>query len=100
DQARFIGTYETSILPDEDCCTLFVPRTPSTAVPIHLAERQESALDVAGLVHQAVEAAEVFEYHEPSLTEAKKVWTKKRLVVDLDSEDPWRPSRKRRCPSA
>lgn len=70
DQAQAIGTYETSILPDEDCCTLFVPRSPATAVrPEQIAEH-EAQLDVSSLVSEAVAAAEVFEYHAPLVPRA------------------------------
>ena len=62
EQARAIGAYETSILPDEDCCSLFVPRSPSTAVRLEEAQAVERSLDVEALVRQAVEAVEVIEY--------------------------------------
>lgn len=63
DQAQAIGTFDTSIQPDEDCCTLFVPRSPSTAVkPWQIAEH-ESKLDIEALVAEAVAATELVEYH-------------------------------------
>lgn len=65
DQAQAIGTYETSILPDEDCCTLFVPRSPATAVKPEQIAEHEARLDVAALVAEAAGAAELFEYHAP-----------------------------------
>ena len=65
DQAQVIGTYETSILPDEDCCTLFVPRSPATAVKPEQIAEHEDRLDVAALVAEAATAAEMFEYHAP-----------------------------------
>lgn len=65
DQAQAIGTYETSILPDEDCCTLFVPRSPATAVRTEQIAEHEARLDVPALVAEAAGAAEVFEYHAP-----------------------------------
>ena len=63
EQSQAIGTYDTSILPDEDCCSLFVPRSPSTAVSVEEARAVERNLDVDALVAQAVEAAELAEYH-------------------------------------
>jgi thiamine biosynthesis protein ThiI len=39
--AEQIGTYETSILPFEDCCTLFLPKSPSTNPNIRVVERME-----------------------------------------------------------
>ena len=62
DQARAIGTYQVSILPDEDCCSLFVPKSPATRMSVAQVHSLEAGLDVAGLVEQAVAAAELFEY--------------------------------------
>lgn len=42
--AERIDTYETSILPYEDCCTLFVPKNPSTNPNVHILERMEQKL--------------------------------------------------------
>lgn len=67
EQAIDIGTFETSILPDEDCCTLFVPRSPSTAVRIDDISERERNLDVDELVAGAVKAAELVEFHMPEL---------------------------------
>ncbi|HYK87482.1 MAG TPA: tRNA uracil 4-sulfurtransferase ThiI [Acidobacteriota bacterium] len=55
--ARDIGTYEISILPDQDCCTMFVPRHPETMSDVEQVQRAESALDVGSLVESAVTAA-------------------------------------------
>lgn len=52
-QARRIGTFEISTLPDQDCCQLFVPRSPATAARLDEVLRAEEALDVAGLVATA-----------------------------------------------
>jgi thiamine biosynthesis protein ThiI len=65
--AQRIGTYDTSILPDEDCCTLFTPRFPSTRASIAHVEAAERELDVAGLVTAAVAAAEIEDHGFPSL---------------------------------
>jgi len=51
--ARKIGTYETSILPDQDCCTMFIPQHPETMSTIEAVERAESALDSARLLATA-----------------------------------------------
>jgi tRNA uracil 4-sulfurtransferase len=56
--ARRIGTYETSVLPFDDCCSLFVPRHPATAARAQDAERAEAKLDVAAEVAAAVASAE------------------------------------------
>jgi thiamine biosynthesis protein ThiI len=54
-----IGTYETSILPYEDCCTVFTPRHPVTKPRMEEIEKAEAALDVEALVDEAVEGVEV-----------------------------------------
>jgi len=61
-EAKRIGTFETSTLPDQDCCQLFVPRHPATAAHIDEVRKAEEALDVVGLVHRCVvdTQAEVF----------------------------------------
>ena len=53
--ARRIGTYETSILPYEDCCTVFTPRHPCTRPVLADIEAAESVLDVEALVAKALE---------------------------------------------
>ncbi|ODS52558.1 MAG: tRNA 4-thiouridine(8) synthase ThiI [Acidobacteria bacterium SCN 69-37] len=55
--AQRIGTYAVSIIPDEDCCTLFTPRYPSTRASAEAVEAAERALDVSGLVDAAVATA-------------------------------------------
>ena len=52
--ARKIGTFETSILPYEDCCTVFTPRHPRTKPRQSELEAAEAALDVGALVEEAV----------------------------------------------
>ena len=51
--ARKIGTFETSILPYEDCCTVFTPKHPKTKPKLHDVEQIESALDIDALVEEA-----------------------------------------------
>ena len=53
--AREIGTYETSILPYEDCCTVFTPRHPATRPVLEDVVQAESILDIDGLVAKALE---------------------------------------------
>ena len=53
--SRRIGTYDTSILPYEDCCTVFTPRHPCTRPVLADIEAAESVLDVEGLVNKALE---------------------------------------------
>ena len=57
-QARKIGTFETSILPYEDCCTVFTPRHPRTKPKLKDVIEAESALDVDALVEEAVQGIE------------------------------------------
>ena len=56
--ARKIGTFETSILPYEDCCTVFTPRHPRTHPKLKDVEAAESALDMDALVDEAVKGIE------------------------------------------
>ena len=54
ERARIIGTFETSILPFEDCCTVFTPRRPRTKPRITEVLAAEEALGVESLVDEAV----------------------------------------------
>ena len=56
--ARKIGTLETSILPYEDCCTVFTPRHPKTKPTRRMAEEAEKGLDVEALIARALENTE------------------------------------------
>ena len=56
--SRKIGTFETSILPYEDCCTVFTPRHPRLRPMLSECEKAEEALDIEGLVKQAVDGIE------------------------------------------
>ena len=56
--ARRIGTFDTSILPYEDCCTVFTPRHPRTRPKPDEVAAAESALDVAALVEEALRGIE------------------------------------------
>ena len=55
DQARRIGTFDTSALPDQDCCQLFVPRHPDTKASLMEVEKAESRLDLPALIQLGVE---------------------------------------------
>lgn len=54
DISRKIDTFETSILPYEDCCTVFTPKHPKTRPTLELCQEAEKNLDVEGLVEKAV----------------------------------------------
>ena len=57
--AKRIGTYETSILPFEDCCSLFVPRSPATRASIDDCRTAEKQLDIDALVRSCVDETDV-----------------------------------------
>lgn len=57
--ARRIGTYGISILPDQDCCSLFVPKHPETKANLVEIENSEARLDVYEAMKTAMESAEV-----------------------------------------
>ena len=57
--AKRIGTYETSIQPFEDCCTVFLPKNPAIHPKLEKVAELESALDIDALVQKAVDGAEV-----------------------------------------
>ena len=56
--AREIGTFETSILPYEDCCTVFTPKHPRTKPKVRDVEAAERCLDIDGLVEEAIRGIE------------------------------------------
>ena len=68
DEARRLGTYETSIEPDQDCCKLFVPPHPSTKTRLDDVLKIERLIDVSALVKRGVENAELTELSFPSST--------------------------------
>ena len=59
--AQKIGTYETSNLPYEDCCTVFTPRHPATKPKMDIILEGESKLDSEALIAAALEGTEVIE---------------------------------------
>lgn len=59
--AKKIGTYETSVLPYEDCCTVFLPDYPAIKPKLSFIEEEESKLDVEALVEEALATREVIE---------------------------------------
>jgi thiamine biosynthesis protein ThiI len=66
DQARRLGTFEISIEPDADCCTLFVPKHPATRMSEHEVSAVESRLDIARLVASGCDGASVEAFEFPS----------------------------------
>jgi thiamine biosynthesis protein ThiI len=68
DRAREIGTYEKSIEPYEDCCTVFLPKHPVTRPGLAATEAAESAIpDIEGLINTLTESREILEIMPPDL---------------------------------
>ncbi len=57
--AKDIETFETSILPFEDCCTVFLPKHPVTRPELDRIEKSESVLEIDRLINEAVENMEI-----------------------------------------
>jgi tRNA uracil 4-sulfurtransferase len=66
DQARRLGTFEISIEPDADCCTLFVPKHPATRMSEHEVSTVESRLEIPRLVASGCDGASVEAFAFPS----------------------------------
>jgi thiamine biosynthesis protein ThiI len=66
DDARRLGTYDTSIEEDQDCCKLFTPPHPSTKTRLDVLQKIERNLDVSRLVKPGLEKAEPSEFTFPS----------------------------------
>ena len=71
--AQRIGTYEISIVPDEDCCQLFMPRAPATRATIASVDAAEALLPVAELIDVAVRGATVEDFKYPMVQSAVRV---------------------------
>jgi len=66
-EAIKIGSYPISIIPDQDCCTLFTPRNPQTKARLADIEVAEQSLPIEELVEKAVSEAVVEEFEFPAL---------------------------------
>ena len=66
-EAQRIGTYPISIIPDQDCCTLFTPRNPQTRARLGDIEAAEKALPIDDLVERAVREVVIEDFEFPSL---------------------------------
>ena len=58
ERSHVIGTYQTSILPYEDCCTVFTPKHPTTNPKLAAIEKSEARLDVDTLIAKSLEGVE------------------------------------------
>jgi thiamine biosynthesis protein ThiI len=63
--ASAIGSYPISVIPDQDCCTLFTPRNPLTRARLAQIEAAETALPIDALVDRAVAEAVVEDFNFP-----------------------------------
>ena len=70
-RARQIGTFETSILPYEDCCTVFTPKHPSTNPKRRSVERSESVLDIDTLIEEALAGVEKITVYPSGVSEGE-----------------------------
>jgi len=64
-QARALGTYEISIIPDQDCCRLFVPRHPATSSSLEEIREAESHLEIEKLVQMGLDQVEIQAFEFP-----------------------------------
>jgi len=69
-EASRLGTYPISIIPDQDCCTLFTPRNPLTRSRLAEVESAEAALPVAEMVGRAAAEATVEDFEYPVIRSA------------------------------
>jgi thiamine biosynthesis protein ThiI len=69
-EARRLGTFDTSILPDQDCCSLFVPAHPETHARAEEIVQAEAMLDIEQMVEDAVSRTEIARYSFPLPDEA------------------------------
>jgi tRNA uracil 4-sulfurtransferase len=65
DQARRIGTFDISSIPDQDCCQLFVPKHPATKAQLREVEEAESRLEINQLTRLGIDNAEKEEFKFP-----------------------------------
>ena len=73
-EAQRLGTYPISIIPDQDCCTLFTPRNPQTRARLAGIEAAEQALQIDELVGRAVQEAAVEDFEFPLRSEVESAF--------------------------
>jgi len=69
-EARVLGTYPISIIPDQDCCTLFTPRNPLTRARLEVVEAAERSLPIDEIVERAVAGGLVEQFEFPASAKA------------------------------
>jgi tRNA uracil 4-sulfurtransferase len=67
-EAAGLGTYPISIIPDQDCCTLFTPRNPLTRARLPDIDAAEAALPIDEIVERAVHQAVIEDFQFPART--------------------------------
>ncbi len=65
-EAKKIGTYSISIIPDQDCCTLFTPKHPATRARLEVVERAEIGLPIEEMVTAALDTTVVEDFKFPT----------------------------------
>ena len=73
DQARRIGTFDISSIPDQDCCQLFVPKHPATKAKVDADEDAESTYDPQEMLRFGIENATEEEFNFPPANECPKI---------------------------
>ncbi len=68
-QAQVLGSYAISIIPDQDCCTLFTPRNPATRARLDDVEAGEGQLKIDELVEMALRNAEIEDFDFPAVAQ-------------------------------
>ena len=63
DLAKEYGTYDISILPDQDCCSLFLPKHPATKAKKQFIEAEEENLAMDNLVQEAIDSIDIIKIH-------------------------------------
>jgi len=58
--SKRIGTYDISVLPFEDCCTVFLPEFPSIRPKLSFIEEEEKKLDIGRLIDESLASEEIF----------------------------------------
>jgi thiamine biosynthesis protein ThiI len=71
--AKQIGTFETSILPYEDCCTVFVPSNPVTKARLFDINRVEAGLDLECLAKDIIEKSKMYRIKNGDILEVKSI---------------------------
>ena len=71
-EAQRLGSYEISIVPDEDCCQVFTPRNPMTRASAESVEAAEVSLPIEDLVRSAADRAAVEDFRHPMVQSAAR----------------------------